>query len=68
VDLTAAASTTLPFENLTTTKVLALNPAGTHLLSFDEARRALIPPHTMPRGRDGSDARCAPRRTAARCW
>ncbi len=42
MDLTAAASTTLPFENLTTTRVLALNPGGTHLLSFDEDGRALF--------------------------
>jgi hypothetical protein len=40
VDLTAASSSTLPFENLSNTKVLALNPAGTLLLSFDEARPA----------------------------
>jgi len=38
VDLTAGTTCTLPFENLSSIKVLALNPAGTLLLSFDQAR------------------------------
>ena len=47
-------------ENLSTIKVLALNPAGTLLLSFDEVRRArrrLVATLTSPGCRTG--ARCS---------
>ena len=47
-------------ENLSTIKVLALNPAGTLLLSFDEVRarrRRLVSPLTSPGCRTG--ARCS---------
>ena len=60
VDLTAGTNSTLPVENLSTIKVLALNPAGTLLLSFDEVRRArrrLVATLTSPGCRTG--ARCS---------
>jgi periodic tryptophan protein 2 len=59
VDLTAASNTTLPFENLSTVKVLALNPSGSLLLSFDQARTLRLSVSLLPH---------SARRTAERCW
>lgn len=68
MDLTAATTSCFPFEALTTVKVLALNPAGTLMLTFDAARgarsrsrRARKPPVAHP-------ALLFASRTAARCW
>jgi len=60
VDLTAGTNSTLPVENLSNIKVLALNPAGTLLLSFDEVRvptPAARPPCSPTPARTG--ARCS---------
>ena len=42
VDLTMSSSKTLPFENLTQVRSLAVSPDGGTLISFDEDGRALL--------------------------
>ena len=42
VDLTLSSSTTLPSENLTETRCIAVSPSGSHMISFDTDGRAIL--------------------------